>query len=232
MTLLLFLIGLCVGSFVNMAAYRYMKEISFFKKQRSFCDFCQKQLKWYDNIPVVSYLLLKGRSRCCGKKLPLIYPITEIVLGILFLTGFNIVNYLVFTLLILAARIDLEEMILPDEVNLGLVLIALSLLLFRSNWQLYLLSGVGSILFFFFLNRIKIRSSEAMGMGDVKYSLFMGLFLGFPKVLIAIYLAFVLGAIISVILLVFKKVKRTDPIPFGPFLILGTIMAEFIIFNF
>jgi prepilin signal peptidase PulO-like enzyme (type II secretory pathway) len=214
-----------------MAAWRYIHEVSFFKNQRSFCDFCKNKLKWYDNIPVISFLILKGKSRCCGKKLPLIYPITELILGILFVTGFNLVNYLVFTILIFAARVDLEEMILPDRANLGLVIIAVGLLFFRNDWMTYLISGVGSLLFFFILNRIKIRGSEAMGMGDVKYALFMGLFLGFPKVIVAIYLAFIIGAMVSVVLLLLKKVKRTDPIPFGPFLILGTIVAMYLNFD-
>jgi len=88
------------------------------------------------------------------------------------------------------------------------------------------LTGLGSLLFFFLLNRIKIRGSEAMGMGDVKYSLFMGLFLGWPNTLVAIYFAFVIGAIVSIVLLVFKIIKRENPIPFGPFLIIGTVVAK------
>jgi prepilin signal peptidase PulO-like enzyme (type II secretory pathway) len=211
-----------------MVVWRYVNRVSILKKQRSFCDFCQKKLKWYDNIPIVSYILLKGKSRCCGKKLPLIYPLTELTMGLLFLSQFSLFNFLILTLLVIATRIDIEKMILPDEINLTLIIISIVYLFFKDDWQIFLWSGVGSFLFFLILNRIKIRGSEAMGMGDVKYAIFMGLFLGFPKIVVAIYLAFVVGAVVSLGLIVFKRVKKTDPIPFGPFLILGTILAWFL----
>ena len=208
---------------------------------RSFCDYCGKQLKWYENIPVLSWVMQKGKTRCCDNPLPREYPVIEIMTGLLFLlnyelritsTGFRmaqnyeLIMYLLITsLLIFSLVFDLKYMILPDMANYLLIGLALAMLVGRENYWVYLLSGVGSGSFFFILNRIRIRGSEAMGMGDVKYAIFSGLFLGFPKVVVAGYLAFVVGALVSVILLILKKNKKTDPIPFGPFLILGTGVA-------
>jgi leader peptidase (prepilin peptidase)/N-methyltransferase len=234
---MVFVLGLSVGSFINMAVFRTAIKYKLIKKkknlvraERSFCDFCGKQLRWYENVPVWSWVMQKGKSRCCDSPLPREYPVVEIVTGLLFLLNFqfsifnfqSILNYLILGLLIFSLVFDLKYMILPDAANYLLTMLALVLLIGRGNYWLYLWSGVGNGIFFFILNRIRIRGSEAMGIGDVKYALFMGLFLGVPQVLVAGYFAFVAGALVSVILLVLKRVKKTDPIPFGPFLILGT----------
>jgi len=198
-------------------------------ENRSYCDYCGRQLYWYENIPVVSWILQGGKTKCCGKNLPIQYPLLEISTGLIFLQIYNFqidnfqnifVYLIIASLLVFSLIFDLKYMILPDRANLALVII--SLLLYPRN----IFVGIGSLLFFFLLNRIKIRGSEAMGMGDVKYSLFMGLFLGWPNIMVAIYFAFIIGAVISIILLMFKVVKKENPIPFGPFLIVGTIVAK------
>lgn len=202
--------------------YKLIKNKKFkIDNKRSYCDYCGKQLHWYENVPVISWIIQRGKTRCCGKKLPIQYPLLELSMGIIFvLINFNYVYLVIASLLIFSLVFDLKYMIIPDRTNLALVIIAL--IFFRNNF----LVGLGSLLFFFILNRIKIRGSEAMGMGDVKYSLFMGLFLGWPNILVAIYFAFVVGAVVSIILLIFKIVKKENPIPFGPFLIIGTIVAK------
>ena len=208
-----------------------------YNKDRSFCDFCGRQLSWYENVPILSWILQMGKTRCCGKKLPLQYPLLEISTGLIFLQIYNfqiynfqtmIIYLVIASLLMFSLVFDLKYMILPDRANMALVIVALILILGRyGNLPLqYIYSGLGALLFFFILNRIKIRGSEAMGMGDVKYSLFMGLFLGWPNIIVAIYFAFVVGAIISIILMLLKIVKKENPIPFGPFLILGTAVAK------
>ena len=228
MGIIFFVLGLCVGSFLNMYQYRLARKYKLIKNKkfkidnkRSYCDYCGKQLHWYENVPVISWIIQRGKTRCCGKKLPIQYPLLELSMGIIFvLINFNYVYLVIASLLIFSLVFDLKYMIIPDRTNLALVIIAL--IFFRNNF----LVGLGSLLFFFILNRIKIRGSEAMGMGDVKYSLFMGLFLGWPNILVAIYFAFVVGAVVSIILLIFKIVKKENPIPFGPFLIIGTIVAK------
>jgi len=254
---MVFVLGLSVGSFINMAVYRTaikhkLRKAAFARwskdhlratasQSRSFCDGCGKQLRWYENVPVLSWIIQGGKSRCCANPLPREYPVVEISTGVLFLlnyelritsTGFRmvqnyelIINLLITSLLIFSLVFDLKYMILPDMANYLLIGLALVMLVGRENYWVYLLSGVGSGSFFFILNRIRIRGLEAMGMGDVKYAIFSGLFLGFPQVVVAGYLAFVTGALVSVLLLTKKIVKKTDPIPFGPFLILGTGVA-------
>ena len=242
--IIFFILGLCVGSFLNMGIFRTAKRygITNFKlritnDKRSFCDFCGRQLSWYENVPVLSWIIQGGETRCCHNPLPWEYPVIELAMGMIFvlimnyelrITNWETIVYLVIaSLLMFSLVFDLKYMILPDRTNLMLIVSALAL------WRVsnygdcnYLYSGLGALLFFFLLNRIKIRGSEAMGMGDVKYALFMGLFLGWPNTLVAIYFAFVVGAVVSIILLLIKKVKKENPIPFGPFLIVGTVVAK------
>jgi prepilin signal peptidase PulO-like enzyme (type II secretory pathway) len=209
-----------------------LKKIKLVKKNqnRSYCDFCGRQLSWYENVPFVSWISQLGKTRCCGKKLPIQYPLLELSMGIIFLLiGNNYIYLFIASLLMFSLVFDLRYMILPDRTNLGLVFLSVLLLVMGDHNGAplqFLLAGSGSLLFFFLLNRIKIRGSEAMGMGDVKYALFMGLFLGWPNVIVAIYFAFVSGAMVSIFLLLLKIVKKQNPIPFGPFLIIGTVVTK------
>ena len=215
---------------------------------RSFCDGCGRQLKWYENIPVVSWLIQKGKTRCCGKKLPVLYPITEIVTGLLFLIFnfkfeiFNqiqnlnfpnfqtiiqiLVSFLVITFLIFSAVFDLKYMILPDFSTIVLITSALAYWFTGhfSDWN-YLWSGLISFGFLYFL--YLITKKKGMGFGDVKLAFFMGLFLGYPKIIVAMYVAFIFGALFGLGLMIFKKAKKKTKIAFGPFLILGIFVAWF-----
>ena len=210
-------------------------------RSRSFCDYCGRQLKWYENIPVISWIIQKGKTRCCGKKLSVLYPIVEMVIGILFVIfflNFNFVETLhatslqfifgliIIVFLVFSGVFDLKYMILPDFSTGILVVSALVLWCSRNfgNWS-YIWS---SILSFAFLNFLYlITKKKGMGFGDVKLAIFMGLFLGYPKIIVAFYIAFVVGAIVSLILIIFKKATKKTQIPFGPFLILGTFVAWF-----
>jgi len=209
------------------------------KESRSFCDFCGRQLKWYENIPVVSWLIQKGQTRCCGRPLPREYPIIEILTGVAFLLIFNfqfsifnfqfsIFNFIIISLLIFSLVFDLKYMILPDFSTYILIISALALwsLSAFGDWS-YLWSMVGAFSFLLLLHLG--TKGKGMGLGDVKLALFMGLFLGFPGVVVAFYVAFIVGAVVGVGLMIFKKVGRKTMIPFGPFLILGTVVARFII---
>ena len=231
--IMIFGLGLCIGSFINMAVYRVGEEVSFFKKKRSFCDFCKINLKWQDNIPVWSWLRYGGKSRCCGKKLPLLYPIVEVMTGILFLLNYElgivsfglIINFLIISLLVFEAAFDFKYMMLPDVTAwalIGLALVKLGLAGFSGG---YLISALISGIFIFILHKIKIKGKEAMGDGDILLAVFMGLFLGFPNIVVAFYVAFIAGAVVGAWLIWRKKVRKLSPIPFGPFLILGTVVA-------
>ena len=259
--IMIFVLGLCFGSFVNMLVYRTAVDYGLIKlgrdksrpyqknsrglihQTRSYCDYCGRQLRWYENIPIVSWLIQKGKTRCCNKKLPILYPIVEIVMGILFLIfnfqnpifnefinfqlliqfliGLIIIIFLVFSLVF-----DLKYMILPDFSTAILVSSVLVLWCFRyfGEWS-YWWSGLVSFGFLGFL--YLITNKKGMGFGDVKLAIFMGLFLGYPKVVIAFYIAFISGALVALILMIFKKANKKTLIPFGPFLILGILITWF-----
>ena len=227
-----------VGSFINMAVWRLGHNKSFFKEQRSFCDFCKKKLRWYDNIPILSWMVYGGKSRCCRKKLPLSYPIVEIITGILFLLNYElsarggqasyelVIGLLIMGLLVFEADFDFKYMMLPDVTAYSLILLAGVQWIVIGMPKYYLISALISGIFIFILHKIKIKGHEAMGDGDILVAIFMGLYLGFPNIIVAFYVAFIVGAIIGSVLILRKKIKRLSPIPFGPFLILGTLVAN------
>ena len=245
--IIIFVLGLCFGSFVNMLIYRTaekykLKKTAFAKatasRSRSFCDYCGRQLNWYENVPVFSWLILKGKTKCCHKKLPLFYPITELALGFLFLIYFLRFNFLenniwfwilgliIVVFLVFSAVFDLKYMILPDFSTIILIGCAIVLMWILRGGGMpleYILSALAASGFLLILNLI--TKGNGMGMGDVKLALFMGLFLGGLKTIIAFYLAFVVGAILGLILIFFKKATKKSQIPFGPFMILGVFVA-------
>lgn len=260
---LIFILGLCFGSFVNMLVYRIARKYKLIKSQfpvskkknenRSFCDYCGKQLKWYENIPVFSWLVLKGKTKCCWKKLPLSYPVVELMMGILFILNFQflissdqlnwlviLLSLVVIVLLVFSLVFDWKYMILPDFSTVILIICGVLLLLGRHIGLplQYILSALISAGFLLILNLI--TRGKGMGMGDVKFAIFMGLLLGYPNIIVAFYVAFIVGAIYGLVLIIFKKANKKSQVPFGPFLILGTltswwfgeIIIKFIISNF
>jgi len=242
-----FVLGLCFGSFVNMLVFRTAlrykilkfskSNFQFSKKKRSFCDFCGRQLRWYENIPVVSWIVQKGKSRCCGKKLPVSYPLVEIGTGVLFVIFnfqfliFNSGNILggvmgivVITLLVLSAVFDARYMILPDFSTYILIGLAFFGVVFdEKDIVPYLVSALGAAGFLGLL--YLATKGKGMGLGDVKFAVFMGLFLGWPKILVAFYLAFIVGAGWGLGMMLLRRMKRKSLMPFGPFLIGATLVS-------
>jgi len=239
--ILIFIVGVCSGSYVNMLVYRTAVDYKLLKGKKgesdfSYCDFCCKRLSIIDNIPIVSWLVLKGKSRCCKKKLPLAYPITELGVGLLFGLFFYfsgkqfsillLVNYLIIVFLVFNFIFDLKYKMLPDFSNFILIGLALLIALIdRENLVGYILGGMGASGFLGLL--FLVTKGKGMGVGDVKYALFMGLILGWERVIVGLYIAFVSGAMVGMVLLLMKKVGRKSKIPFGPFLIFGTVVAYF-----
>jgi prepilin signal peptidase PulO-like enzyme (type II secretory pathway) len=147
--------------------------------------------------------------------------LVEVVIGIIFLLNYQSpINVIILSLLVFSLVFDLKYMILPDFSTY--ILIGLSLIYWQ-NW----LSGLGAFLFLLILH--VGTKGKGMGFGDVKLAVFMGLYLGFPDIVVSFYVAFIVGAIVGVSLMIMKKASRKTMIPFGPFLILGTVMARFII---
>lgn len=205
-------------------------------EKRSFCDYCGRRLKWYENIPVISWVVQCGKTRCCHKRLPLSYPIVELLTGFLFLIFylifFNIeglsflffIGLIIVVLLVFSAIFDFRYMILPDFSTIILIIVAFFLVILNEgNIIPYLLSALVASGFLMILNLI--TKGRGMGMGDVKLAVFMGLFLGWQKTILAFYVAFVVGAILGIILMILKRANKKSQIPFGPLMILGFFIA-------
>ena len=258
--LILFLLGLCMGSFLNVVIYRETREepkakslswLPSWVTGRSYCDHCRKKIPLYDNIPLLSYLLLSGKCRFCHKKIPFQYPLVELLTGIEFVwiyflvqsnlsffSGFegfysllSLIFWLVLAALLLGIMVaDLKYQIIPDTAVFGGIFLCLVKLLidYRYTGMIdfsKLWAALPAAGFFMFL--IFITKAKGMGWGDVKLAILMGLILGFPKIISALMFAFLTGAFIGVILILTRKKKLKSKIAFGPFLIAGTIFALF-----
>ncbi|HUD44193.1 MAG TPA: prepilin peptidase [Patescibacteria group bacterium] len=233
-----FLLGLFFGSFFNVLIDRIPKGEQFLKG-RSHCEYCLHPLSWYDLIPIISFLSTGGKCRYCHKKLSWKYPGFELLTGILFaLTYFllpekNLTSLLYFLFLtsifIVVFFIDLQNFIIPFVIVLPGIVIAYLYLFFIHPESLFtsFLSAIGAA--FFFLILFLLTKGKGMGFGDVVYAFFMGSVLGFPGILVGLYIAFILGAIIGLLYVILKKKKfHGTAIPFGPFLVLGTFLSLFL----
>jgi len=243
--ILIFLTGLIIGSFLNCLIYR-LETNKNFVSGRSFCPLCSHKLSFFDLIPIISFLFLKGRCRYCGKKISWQYPLVEIATGLLFLLIFkqfqifNLLNlfyyWLITSFLIIIFVYDLKHYLIPDKVIYPAIAIALIFnflphQIFEGGANQFpvfknlILGALASAGFFFLI--WFFSKGKAMGFGDVKLVFFMGLFLGFPKILAALFFSFIIGAIIGMILLVLKKKTLKSEVPFGPFLVIGTFISLF-----
>ncbi|MEK7168451.1 MAG: prepilin peptidase [Patescibacteria group bacterium] len=225
--LLLILLGLVIGSFVGVVTYRIPRNLGFVKG-RSFCDLCKKDLSWYDNIPIISFLYYHGRSRCCNKKISIRYPLIElffalgaVVLYYLFSFSLFPITYFLFTILLAILVIDLENQIIPDELSWALMLYAICFMPYGLELTPYsfLFSGFffSSLLLTLYLS----TSGHGMGLGDVKLAIPLGFILGFEKGIYWLMISFILGGIIATVLLLFKIAHLKTKIAFGPFLIVA-----------
>jgi len=235
--MIIFIIGLVIGSFSNVCIYRIPRNESLVRPG-SHCPQCSKPISFYDNIPVISYILLKGKCRYCGQPIPLQYPIVELATGLFYLAlylfyGFQpitIVYMILCTLLIIISFIDLKERIIPDFLSLPFIAIGFILSFFLENLSpidslLGILAGGGSLLIIAIAGTYLFKK-EAMGGGDIKLAAMIGAFLGWQLTLLALFLGFFLGSIIGVIVLIINKGK-SDIIPFGPFIALGAMLSIF-----
>ncbi len=232
--ILFFILGLIIGSFLNVVIHRFKTKESVIKK-RSYCPHCKKTLKNRDLIPVLSFLLLKGKCRYCKKPIAIQYPLVELVLAFLFLAlylkfgfSFSILYYFVIAIILLIIFFfDLRYYIIPDWLVIpgaivaflgGFFVLKLSIL----NLVFGLLIGGG-----FFLLLMLFTKGKGMGMGDVKLGGFAGLILGFPQIVLALFFTFVLGGLMASVLLLTGKKKRKDLIPFAPFFVIAILLVIF-----
>jgi leader peptidase (prepilin peptidase)/N-methyltransferase len=229
--LVIFLFGLIVGSFLNSIIYRLQAGESFLFK-RSFCPHCKHQLSWQDLIPIFSFLILKGKCRYCKKPISWQYPLVELATGLLFISffifHFSFFIFIIACFLIIIFVYDLKHYIIPDKVIYPAIGIAFLYQAIIHNSQFilqYLISAFGAATFFVVI--VLISRGKWMGIGDIKLAFLMGLFLGFPNIVVALFLAFFIGAIIGVGLIIAGKKTLKSEVPFGPFLVIGTFMAMF-----
>jgi len=236
---IIFLFGLTIGSFLNCVIYRLATEESFLEG-RSYCPHCKHKLIWQDLIPLFSFIFLRGKCRYCQKPISWQYPLVELATGLLFLSIFNfqfsIFNLIIACFLIVIFIYDLKHYLIPDKVIYPAI--AISLIFNFLPHQIFgggsnqfsifiysILSAFGAAAFFTFI--VLISHEKWMGMGDVKLAFLMGLFLGFPNILVALFLAFFIGATVGLILITLGKKTLKSEIPFGPFLVSGTFLALF-----
>ena len=271
--ILVFISGLFFGSFLNLVSDRILKKEKILFG-RSKCEHCKKPLKPQHLIPLLSYIMQKGKCAMCGEKLSWYYPFSEVLTGLTFvgatyytavLKDFfppSIIS-LVFLLIVFSAYIiivltDLKFRVIPDKVVWPAIIFVFLFMIINAIYYLisyyvrlkndafgvyllesgylhvqglYILKSLGMVVlsaaviagFFAFL--VKITKGKGMGGGDIKLGLLIGLFNGFPHNIIAIFLGFIVGAFTSLVLILFKLKTMKDTVPFGPFLILGSLIA-------
>lgn len=227
----LLVIGACVGSFLNVLIDRLPNDESPFIG-RSHCDHCKKTLRWWELVPLLSFIYLGGRCGRCHKRLSWQYPLIELITGLSLVVALGISpNLVVATLVVILVccgivllMADLKYMILPDSmvVLAGIVSFFLVSAL-RGNMWVHLSTGLvaGS----FFLLLWLITKKRGIGFGDVKLSLVIGFLLGYPLGIYALYLSFVSGALVGIVLLLRQQKTLKSAIPFGPFLLLSTVVV-------
>jgi leader peptidase (prepilin peptidase)/N-methyltransferase len=255
--LIALLAGLVVGSFLNVCIYRLPRDLSVVRP-RSFCPACENPIAWFDNIPLLSYVLLGGRCRACGARIPLRYPLVELATAALFVLALMVagptlraVKLMVFSAAIVGLIFsDLEERILPDEFTLGglatgLLMAALApmqamlILVFAprrwgDRWLSLGEAALGAVVtagLLFLMGALyeKVRKREGMGLGDVKMAAMLGAFLGLWGALQALLIGSLLGSMAGLAYIKATRKKASEyALPFGSFLGVGALVVAFL----
>ncbi len=229
------LIGLCIGSFLNVVIYRLPLGQSLVSPG-SRCTKCDYQLRWYDNVPVLSWALLGGRCRQCRTDISIQYPVVEMVTGLLFVlvvwltpVGPLLVSRLILVAILVALfGIDLEHQILPNSITLpGIVIGLMFSAIAPPGWKDALLGALlgGGVLYGIAAAYYAVRREEGLGMGDVKMLAMIGAFLGWQAVLVTLVLASFSGAAIGMALIAAQRGGMKLALPFGTFLAVGALAA-------
>ena len=226
-----FFLGLSIGSFANVCIYRLPKKESIvFPK--SHCPACLVIVRPLDNIPVLSFLILGGKCRECKNSISAIYPAVEIITGLLFLAGyfkfglsFDFLVYLVVApALVIITVIDIEHQTIPDVITLPGIIFGLA----AGSYSIgYFNSFMGFLLGGGLFYLLAILSNGGMGGGDIKYIASVGALLGWQKVLLIIFIGAFLGSIVGLFQIIVQKKTRKSLIPFGPFLVVATLITLF-----
>jgi leader peptidase (prepilin peptidase)/N-methyltransferase len=233
-----FVFGAVVGSFLNVCIHRLPSGDSVVFPA-SHCPDCRQPIRPYDNIPVLSYLILHGRCRQCGSAISLRYPVVEVLTGIAAAGAFSALGLSAHTLLLFAflcaliviTFIDLDHQIIPDAISLPGIGIgfAAAVILGQPGWKASL-GGIllgGGLLWAVAEGYYRLTGREGMGGGDIKLLAMIGAFLGWRAVPVTLLLGSMSGAVIGGALMLIQRRNSRTPIPFGPFLALGAVCALF-----
>lgn len=233
-----FIFGAVVGSFLNVCICRMPKDESVVSPP-SHCPVCNYQIRWYDNIPIVSYLFLRGKCRGCHTGISIQYPLVELINGLLTLALFLrfgptlafAVLFLFCSALVVITFIDLEHQIIPDEISLSGIVVGFICSFFITghgwiNSLLGILLG-GGFLWLVAYGYQLATGRDGMGGGDIKLLAMMGAFLGWKAVLFIIFASSLLGSVIGVSIMLLQKKDSKFAIPFGPYLALGAVLYIF-----
>ncbi|MDP3285329.1 MAG: prepilin peptidase [Desulfobacterales bacterium] len=237
--ILVFIFGLCIGSFMNVCIYRIPLSKSIVTP-RSMCPGCNRLISAYDNIPVISYILLKGKCRNCGIPISLRYPIVETISGLTALAVFmrfgisaeGLIYFVFISALLVITFIDIDHRIIPDTISLPGIPIGFllaSLVLPSMNYKTSLagiLTGGGSLLAVAWIYSL-ITKKEGMGGGDIKLLAMIGAFTGWKGVLFTIFVASAAGTLAGIAVMFKTKKDMKLAVPFGPFLSIGAILYIF-----
>lgn len=233
------ILGLIIGSFLNVVIWRVPRGESVVSPP-SACPQCGHEIRAYDNIPVVSWLVLRGKCRDCSHPISARYPLVELGTGLLFAAmawrfglSWELPAYLYFAAIAVAlALIDLDTRRLPNVITLPSYAVAGALLLLpaaiEGAWDSYLRALLGALALFAFYFLLAFIYPAGMGFGDVKLAGVIGLYLGWlgwGPLLVGAFLGFLLGALVGVALIVFGTAGRKSAIPFGPFMLAGAVIA-------
>lgn len=247
----LFIIGTFFGSFLSVIIYRIHKEKKGIIKGRSECPYCHKKLAVQDLIPIFSYLIGAGKCRFCKKKISIHYLLIELLCGAVFAAfyilypffiyefgnlacNFNAVlflNYIFYIIvslfLILIFFYDLKYLQIPEIFSLPAIALVFVVGIFLSEPGLYSMVIGGAIGGLFFGFQFWISKEKWLGFGDVQIGILMGLLLGWQMLLLGLFITYIIGSIISLILMSFKKVGLKSQMPFAPFMIIGIFITIF-----
>jgi leader peptidase (prepilin peptidase)/N-methyltransferase len=233
-----FVFGAMIGSFLNVCIVRLPEERSIVRP-RSHCPSCGHEIAWYDNLPMLSYAVLRGRCRGCGIRISPLYPVVELLTGALAValwmrlgTTLAFAGYFAFAAaLVTITFIDLDHQIIPDVISLpgiaiGLAVSFVSPLVTPLGALMGVLVG-GGVLLAIAAAYQAIRGQEGMGGGDVKLLAMIGAFLGWQSVFVTLMVASLIGSIIGVGLMIYQRADTKLAIPFGPFLACGALVCLF-----
>lgn len=228
---LLFYLGACFGSFINVISYRMPRKKSFIKG-RSYCESCGQMIYWFDLLPLVSYLLLKGRCRHCHQKISFLHPLIELISGELLLLCFNqnsvslhtLVLFFILLDLLVIAIIDLKTMVIYRSTLLFLLIMVCIYRMLTGFVLSDLILGMVIVSGIMVLINLFVVS---FGNGDIELMIVVGILLGWKNNILAFVISILIGGIISVYLLLTNKSTLKSYIPFGPFLVVGIFIALF-----